>query len=115
MLKHLNELMVDAPQKPVLAYRGVWLQQLENGKAEWQDADLKLEYRQALVWSSARPGIPTLQTPAAIRQNENKDTPSKPVLAPQVPKGYVLFNQGKFGAQAAHPSERHICTYCLPW
>ena len=95
------------------AYHGVWLQQLENGRAEWQDADLKLEYRWALVWNSARPDIPTLLTSAAPWQNETKDTPSKPVPAPAGIPDCVLFNQGKCEAQAAHPSECHICTYCL--
>ena len=32
----------------------VWLQQHENRRAEWDDADLKLEFRRALVWNSER-------------------------------------------------------------
>ena len=47
MLKHLKELIADASTygwEPVRAYNGVWLQQLENGRAEWHDTKLKLEF-----------------------------------------------------------------------
>ena len=45
MLKYLKELMADASTygwESVRAYYGVWLQQLENGWAEWDDADLQV-------------------------------------------------------------------------
>ena len=57
MLKHPKELMADASTyrwEAMRAYHGVWLQQLENGRAEWHDIELKFEYRPALVWNSSR-------------------------------------------------------------
>ena len=120
MLKHLKELMVDASMygwEPLQAYNGLWLKQLENGRAEWQDADLKLAYRRALVWNSIQTGLPTPHMSAAPQQNENKETLSKPVPStppPQVPKLVFCSIKGNVGLDpAAHPSERHICTYCL--
>ena len=33
----------------------MWLQQLENGKAEWGDYELKMKFRKSLVWHSVAP------------------------------------------------------------
>ena len=55
MARHLKELMADAEVYgwiPVRAYH-VWLQQIENGRAQWIDVDAKLEFRRALVWHTA--------------------------------------------------------------
>ena len=54
MLMHHCELMVDATiysWEPVQAFHAIWLQQLENGHAEWGDEVKKLEFRRALVWN----------------------------------------------------------------
>ena len=122
VLIHLKELMADASMygwRPVLAYYGVWLQKLQNGRAEWHNAELKIEFRRALVWNSARPSIPrpqtslAPQTSAAPRQNQTKDTTTKPASAPPGTKACALFNDWKCGVQADHPSDRNICTYLL--
>ena len=71
MVKHLKELMSDASMygwKPVRSYHWVWLQQLENGRAEWQDTDLKLEFRRALVWNLARPTTSRPQPSGALQK-----------------------------------------------
>ena len=43
---------------------------------EWDDVELKLDYRRALVWNSARPNIPRPQISVAPRQNQTKDISS---------------------------------------
>ena len=52
MLKHLQELMADSAiygWEHVRTYHAVWLQQIENGHAEWEDTDIKLEFCRALI------------------------------------------------------------------
>ena len=95
------------------AYDGVWLQQLENRWAEWDAADLKLEFICALVWNLAQPSVPRLQTSSAPRQAQTKDTTTKPVTAKLGTKACALINQRKCVAHADNPSDHHICAYCL--
>ena len=38
--------------EPIRAYHAVWLQQIENGCAEWKNTDIKLELCRALVWNT---------------------------------------------------------------
>ena len=55
MLKHLSELVADAAiyrWEPVRVYHAVWLQQLENGHADWDDKAKKLKFRHELVWGT---------------------------------------------------------------
>ena len=57
MTKHLKDLMADAELydwEPVRAYLAVWLQQIENGRVNWNDSEAKLEFHHALVWHPAQ-------------------------------------------------------------
>lgn len=57
MLKHLHELMVDAATygwEPLRIYHAVWLQQRENGWANWKKANCKLEFCQAFSWNEVQ-------------------------------------------------------------
>lgn len=48
LLKHLRGLMADAAiygWQAARAYHVVWLQQLENGPADWDETECKLEFR----------------------------------------------------------------------
>ena len=100
MLKHLKERMADASTygwEPVRAYHGVWLQQLENGRDEWHDIELKLEFRHVLVWNSARTTTSRSQPSdapqktATSRKNQNKDTNPNPVPDSLGTKACALF------------------------
>ena len=45
ILRHLKDLMADTEVygwATVHAYHAVWLQQIENGRAQWMDVDAKL-------------------------------------------------------------------------
>ena len=73
MLNHLKELMADASiygWEPVRAYHGVWLQQLENRRAEWHNTEFKLEFRRALVWSPTLFQLPLGQKPLPCTTKE---------------------------------------------
>ena len=69
MTKHPKELMGDVELYgwvPVRAYHAVWLQQIENGQARWDDAHTKLEFCHALVWhpalnSTRLKAVPTIE------------------------------------------------------
>ena len=55
MFNYLRELMADAATygwEPIQTYHVVWLQQLENRHAEWEDADIKLEFHRP--WSGTQ-------------------------------------------------------------
>ena len=114
VLKPLKDLMVNASTygwESVRVYHGVWLQQLENGWAEWNDAALKLP------WS----GIQLDQAFPDIRHHQHLDRHIPKASPPSLfqdktgIKACTLFNQGKYRAQADHPSDHHICGHCLTW
>ena len=51
----MKELMADAKVygwASMQACHAVWLQQIENGRAQWMDEDAKLEFKRA-VWNAA--------------------------------------------------------------
>ena len=99
--------------EPVWAYHAVWLQQLENGHAEWKNIDLKLEFRRALVWNSAQCDNARPRPLAAPRQFAAKDMGAKPATSKPGTKSCALFNQRKCGDQRDNPADRHICSYHL--
>ena len=58
--KHLKKLMADAELygwESLRAYNAVWLQQIENGRVNWDDGDAKFKFHHTLVWHSAYPTI----------------------------------------------------------
>ena len=68
MLKHLRQLMSDTATyglEPVCTYHTVSLQQMENGRAEWQDTICKLEFYRALIWNTIQRGNARPHPPAA--------------------------------------------------
>ena len=68
MRKHLKKLIANAQVYGwalVRAYRTVWLQQIENGRAKWTDAEVKLEFHRALMGHASPPTIISKQTIAA--------------------------------------------------
>ena len=95
------------------AYHGVWLQQLENGWADWKDTECKLEFSQALIWKSVQWGNARSQPSAAPCQLAMKDVGSKPALAKPGTKPFSLFNQENSTTQSEHPADKHIHSYCL--
>ena len=53
MSTHLADLVVDSELygwEAVYAFHAVWLQQLEQGIASLEDAELKLSFHQVLFW-----------------------------------------------------------------
>ena len=115
MLKYLKELMADATTygwEPIHAYHVVWLQQIENGSAEWDDTDVKLEFHRDLVWNTVKSQAsdPYCSPPAGCEGHgkqacHNHGKPGTKIC--------TLLNQGKCTAQSQHPPDKHICSYCL--
>ena len=56
MATHLENMMSDAELygwKITRTFHGVWLNQLEQGRATWHDKKEKLRFRRTLVWHLA--------------------------------------------------------------
>ena len=54
--RHLKELIADAGVYGwalVRAYHAIWLQQIENGRVQWMNAEPTVEVRGALVWRAS--------------------------------------------------------------
>ena len=80
MLKHLRELMEDAEMyewEPVWAYHAAWLQQIENGWADWKDVEIKIECRRALVLNVVQHWTAKAQPSNTTRQKACKEADNK--------------------------------------
>ena len=67
MAIHLQEIMEDGEtfgRSVVRAYHGAWLQQLEQGRATWEDGPTRLKLRRPLVWHRVAPLQPREQPTA---------------------------------------------------
>ena len=114
MLKHLSELIADAAiygWESVLAFYAVWLQQLENGRADWGDEAKKLEFQRALVWNKAIEGHTTktfkTQPTGNTLQKVGKEATGRPTTAKPGTKACAPYNAGS----AMHKLiTQHICT-----
>ena len=116
MLNHLSSYASTATYRwePVCAYHAVWLQQLENRQADWKDAECKLEFCRSLVWNAVQRGDSSKPQPMTANwQQTAKEAGGKPAPAKAGTKSCTVFNQGKCMAQAEHPADCHICSYCL--
>ena len=117
MIKHLSELIADAAVygwEPVQVFHAVWLQQLENGCADWGDEAKKPEFRCMLMWNPMHRSAPHKAQPSAQpQQKPGKDATGRPFMAKPRMKACVVLNTGKCITHADHPKELHICTYCF--
>ena len=70
--------------------------------------------RHALLWNSVHQrSNPRPQPLSGPGQSSTKDTAAKPVTAEPGTKACARYNHGKCRTQADHPSDHHICAYCL--
>ena len=69
-------------------YGHFWLQQLENGCAEWGGEPKKLEFRRALLWNPVQCNQTYKTQPTArTQQRGNKEATGKPTMAKRGTKG----------------------------
>ena len=116
MVTHFEELMCDAQLygwQRVRAFHGVWLNQLEQGRATWQDEE-KLRFRCAIVW---HPATSSSATSSATRPSGGWKThkAESEYNAPARPgtKACEAYNEGRCNNGAAHPDQLHIGTHSL--
>ena len=69
----------------VWAFHAVWLQQLEDGRADWGDEAKKLEFWRALVWNKAIEGNTTKVFKSSLaantRHKAEKEATGRPTTA----------------------------------
>ena len=116
MSAHLADLMIDSELYRWEAnhtFHAMWLQQLEQGRASWEDAELKFSYCQALVWHQL---VPTSQqpeaAPAQIRKMSKALTPFNVMVKPDT-KACSAYNRDGCTSAEQHNKEHHVCAYCL--
>ena len=97
MSTHLVELMADAELygwETVWAFHAVWLQQMEQGRASWKDAELKLGFRCALVWHHSVRHASKHPHPRLSPGNHPRQPPPSTSLQSQVPEHVLSTRTG---------------------
>ena len=121
MTKRIKEFIEDTELyswEPVRGYHAVWLQQIENGRVNWDHSEAKLVLLcQALVWhsvhSAIKPDRAAPAAPAVSLEKPEKGTGTTSVAAKPATCDCAAYNEGASSKQDQHPKELHICTYCL--
>ena len=107
-------------------YHTAWLQLLEQGQATCMDERERIELQRLMVWSkpslSSRVSNPlSTQSVSAGSQpplpyaNQGRVGRNNYVFQVSKPgdKACLTFNRGSCQTPATHPSDPHICAYCL--
>ena len=125
MLGHLQELFEDVEVygwKAVREHHAAWLQLLEQDRAAWSDRSKRAQLLRLMVWS--KPSIssgfphpspasvtsinPRLRTQELVGRFGYVSVPSKPG-----DRACSGSNRGVCSSNTSHPSELHVCKYCL--
>ena len=120
MSAHFQEMMEDGETfgwPVVRAYHVVWLRHLEQCKATWDDEATRLKLHRVLVWhrmapSSQLSSTPTTTTPQAPTRAPRRTGPFRLTAQPG-DQACVAYNQGLCTSNAAHPTDLHVCSFCL--
>ena len=90
------------------------MNQLEQSRCEWADADHKLRMRRTLVWHAA---ITSKATSTATSIESGKKLPTNHkvynALAKPGSKACKEFNSNKCLKGHDHPELQHVCLFCL--
>ena len=118
MAAHLADLMGDAERygwERVRAYHGVWLNQLELGRATWENEE-KVRFQCALVWHPTTSASSAPSTSAVLgvqKQTKLGFAYNAPVRLGT--KACKAFNVDSCTNTAAHPNQLHFNEAHLPW
>ena len=88
------------------AFHTIWLQQLEQGRVNWADEEVKLKYRRTVVWHHVV--APSQSAPAPCHQPQKKQqrgTQIFNVLVKSGSRAYVGFSKGTCTNDTPHPTE----------
>ena len=118
MWVHLKELMEDGEcfgWPTVRAYHAVWLQNIEQGRATWDDQPTCLKLHRSLVWHMLAPSSQPSSTPTSTPQAPTRapECTANPCIVNPGDRACVAFNQGMCSYNVGHPADLHVCSYCL--
>ena len=124
-MSHLQELFEDVEVyrwKAVREYHAAWLQLLEQGRATWGDESKRAQLSHLMVWSkpslsSRLPHLPKASVTSANPRPPTQGQVGRPgyVPLPLKPRDRACsgYNQGVWSSNASHPTDLHVCIYCL--
>ena len=110
MATHLKDLIGDTERyglDRVKAYHASWKNQLEQSKVTWENEEVKLCFRHALVWHPATTVIPVAPTsPQPLQKNQSWEGYPFNVLAKPAPR--LAIPSTKATALVAQHTSAHI-------
>ena len=129
MLRHLRGLLQDVDVygwRVVRDYHGAWLQLLEQKRATWLDEGERTELRRLMVWSKPSLASKGSFAPSSQALSAGMQRPPAPRDQGRYVRGYgqssmatpgdracQAFNIGVCQTPSAHPTDLHVCAYCL--
>ena len=114
---HLQELMLKTELdgwEHTIAFHGIWLDQLEQGRCTWMDHEEKLILEgTGLAPSQFSPShATTARTSPRTRHCKNLGSYNTPVR-PRTKACKDCNHAGTIEKSSTHVNQQHICVYCL--